>query len=87
MRAILLAAGRGTRLGPLGAGRPKCLLRLGGRTLIERLIDGLGAAGMDAASEIYSDTYPFILPASAMGFAINSGRIAGENAAKFVSGE
>lgn len=52
MRAILLAAGRARRLGPLGAGRPKCLLPLGGRTLIERLIDGLSAAGVDEATVV-----------------------------------
>jgi fumarate reductase flavoprotein subunit len=46
-------------------------------------IPGLYAAGTDACS-IYGDTYVFILPGNTMGFAINSGRIAGENAADYV---
>jgi glucose-1-phosphate thymidylyltransferase len=35
MRALLLAAGFGTRLGPLGEARPKALLDVGGRPAIE----------------------------------------------------
>jgi fumarate reductase flavoprotein subunit len=45
-----------------------------------KVIPGLFAAGTDACS-IYGDSYVFILPGNTMGFAINSGRIAGENAA------
>jgi fumarate reductase flavoprotein subunit len=50
------------------------------------VIPGLYAAGTDA-NAIYGDTYVFVLPASAMGFAINSGRIAGENAVKYALGK
>jgi fumarate reductase flavoprotein subunit len=46
-------------------------------------IPGLYAAGTDACS-IYGDSYVFILPGNTMGFAINSGRIAGQNAAAYV---
>jgi len=49
-----------------------------------RVIPGLYAAGMDAACEMYHGTYPFILPATAMGFAIHSGRMAAENALKYI---
>ncbi|UCE34954.1 MAG: FAD-binding protein [Deltaproteobacteria bacterium] len=45
-------------------------------------IPGLYAAGTDACS-IYGDTYVFILPGNTMGFALNSGRIAGEHAAEY----
>jgi fumarate reductase flavoprotein subunit len=45
-------------------------------------IPGLYAAGTDA-NAIYGDSYVFILPGNTMGFAINSGRIAGEHAAAF----
>jgi fumarate reductase flavoprotein subunit len=48
-----------------------------------KTIPGLYAAGTDACS-IYGDSYVFILPGNTMGFAINSGRIAGENAAAYV---
>jgi fumarate reductase flavoprotein subunit len=48
-----------------------------------KVIPGLYAAGTDACS-IYGDTYVFILPGNTMGFALNSGRIAGENAAEYI---
>lgn len=44
------------------------------------IIPGLYSAGIDCCS-IYDDSYIFILPGNTMGFAINYGRIAGENAA------
>jgi fumarate reductase flavoprotein subunit len=48
-----------------------------------QVIPGLYAAGTDACS-IYADSYVFVLPGNTMGFALNSGRIAGENAADYV---
>lgn len=45
MRAILLAAGRGERMGPLTSDLPKPLLSLGPETLIERHLRRLAAAG------------------------------------------
>ena len=47
------------------------------------VIPGLYSAGVDACS-IYGDSYVFILPGNTMGFSVNSGRIAGENAAAYV---
>ena len=44
MKAMLLAAGRGERMGPLTADRPKPLLSLGAETLIERHLRRLAAA-------------------------------------------
>ncbi len=49
-------------------------------------IPGLYAGGTDANS-IYGDSYPFILPGNTMGFALNSGRIAGENAAEYAKSQ
>lgn len=46
-------------------------------------IKGLYAAGTDACS-IYGDSYPFIFPGTSMGFALNTGRIAAENAMKLI---
>jgi choline kinase len=46
VRAIILAAGRGGRLQPAVGDRPKCLARIGSRTLLERQIDELSAAGI-----------------------------------------
>jgi len=47
------------------------------------VIPGLYAAGVDA-NAIYGDSYVFVLPGNTMGFALNSGRMAGENAAEYV---
>lgn len=49
-------------------------------------VKGLYAAGADACN-IYDDCYMFLLPGNSMGFAVNSGRIAGMSAAQFVEDE
>ena len=46
MRGIILAAGKGSRLNGTTGNSPKCLIDVGGRTLIERQIDTLRAAGI-----------------------------------------
>lgn len=48
MQAIILAAGRGSRLGKSGDGRPKCMAELGELTLIEHQIAALRAVGVRA---------------------------------------
>jgi choline kinase len=47
MKAVILSAGQGSRLLPLTAERPKCLLPLGSKTLIEWQIDVLSRCGID----------------------------------------
>lgn len=47
MKAIILAAGRGSRMQALTDERPKCLVEFGGRTLLSRQIQSLGAGGID----------------------------------------
>ncbi|MBI4610493.1 MAG: phosphocholine cytidylyltransferase family protein [Candidatus Rokubacteria bacterium] len=49
MKAVILAAGVGQRLAPLTDGRPKCLLPVGGRSLLERMLDALEAVGFREA--------------------------------------
>jgi len=44
---MLFAAGRGTRLTPLTDRHPKCLVKAGGKTLLEHNIHKLKAAGVD----------------------------------------
>ena len=45
VQAILLAAGKGTRMWPLATRTPKPLLPVAGRSLLWRMLDGLAAAG------------------------------------------
>jgi NDP-sugar pyrophosphorylase family protein len=45
-KAVLLAAGRGTRLGPLTERVPKPLLSVAGRPIIVHILDGLFKAGI-----------------------------------------
>ena len=47
MKAILLAAGRSTRLYPITLATPKCLLEVGGRTLLEYQLDALELCGVE----------------------------------------
>src|SRR3712207_5893851 len=45
-KAIILSAGKGSRLLPLTAERPKCLIELSGRSLLEWQLDALEEAGL-----------------------------------------
>jgi choline kinase len=45
-KAIILSAGKGSRLLPLTAERPKCLIDLSGRSLLEWQLDALQGAGI-----------------------------------------
>ena len=47
MRGIILAAGKGSRLNGTAGESPKCLVKAGALTLVERQIDALRRAGID----------------------------------------
>lgn len=49
MKAVILAAGVGKRLWPITQHRPKCLITLGGRTLLDRYLDELAGVGIKQA--------------------------------------
>src|ERR1044072_8184221 len=51
MKAVLLAAGYATRLYPLTLNRPKALLDVAGRPMVEHLLEALG--GIDGLDGIY----------------------------------
>jgi len=47
VKAVLLAAGLGTRLRPVTDTLPKCLVRIGERTLLDIWLDALGELGVE----------------------------------------
>ena len=49
MKAIILSAGQGSRLGGLVSDRPKCLIDFNGRTLLDRQLDTLASNGVEEA--------------------------------------
>lgn len=49
MKAVILAAGEGTRLRPFTLTRPKHLIPVGGKTVIEHVLNAIGNAGVDEA--------------------------------------
>ena len=46
MIGVILAAGMAKRLRPLTDTKPKCLLEVGGRTLLERTVRAMQQAGI-----------------------------------------
>ena len=47
MKGVILAAGKGSRLNGTAGDKPKCLVEVGGITLLERQIRALEHAGID----------------------------------------
>ena len=47
MKAIIVAAGPGSRLMPITDERPKCLLEIGGKTILERALEALKENGVE----------------------------------------
>ena len=47
MKAVILCAGVGGRLRPLTEDSPKCLVEVGGKTILESCLANLEAAGID----------------------------------------
>lgn len=45
-KAVILSAGKGSRLLPLTADRPKCLIELNGKSLLEWQLDALASSGV-----------------------------------------
>lgn len=47
MKAIILAAGRGSRMGSLTDNKPKCLVKLAGKSLLEYQLESLRGSGIN----------------------------------------
>jgi len=52
VKAVILAAGKGTRLRPITDTMPKPLVRIGGRALLEYILLGLAGAGVRQAAVV-----------------------------------
>lgn len=52
MQAIILAAGVARRLAPLTDRTNKCLLPVGGRSLLDRMLEALAASGVEATTVV-----------------------------------
>jgi choline kinase len=60
MKAVLLAAGVGQRLAPLTDERPKCLLDVAGRTILERHLAAFDALGLHDVVVVTGHLRPLI---------------------------
>ena len=47
MKAVILAAGQGTRIRAVHGERPKCLIKVDHKTILDHKLDGLFSAGID----------------------------------------
>lgn len=78
LKAIILAAGVGSRIRPLTDNCPKCLLKVGGVTILERMITNIRECGIDEVIIVlgYLDTkierfVKDIFPDLSVQFAVN----------------
>ena len=74
MKAIILAAGKGTRLGEIGKSGPKCLIRIGNKAIIEHQVGALKSNGISDISVVigyYADRVREALKNAGVKFYLN----------------
>ena len=74
MKAIILAAGMGGRLGDIGNSITKCLIKIGKKTIIEYQIEALKSNNIDNISVVvgyYADRVKEVLEDSGVKFYLN----------------
>jgi CTP:molybdopterin cytidylyltransferase MocA len=64
VHVVVLAAGRGSRLGALGGATPKWLLPVAGRPIADRPLEGLGLAGPAVGSVSVVTGHAWPMPSS-----------------------
>jgi L-glutamine-phosphate cytidylyltransferase len=62
MKAIILAAGRGTRMKALTVEKPKCLVELEGQSLLEKQLIALRGAGIDEIAIVTGYRRELLIP-------------------------
>ena len=60
MRALILAAGFGSRLMPLTQSKPKCMVEYEGRAIVDYEIEALRACGIDEIAVVGGYLYPVL---------------------------
>ena len=60
MKALILAAGRADRLGGVAGNRPKCLLDVGGQSLLRRMLASLRAVGVRQGAMVLGHGRAFV---------------------------
>ncbi len=74
MKAVILAAGVGKRLWPVTQHRPKCLIEIGGRTLLHRYLESLAGVGIGRATIVVGykqEMIRSVVEADSSGLAVN----------------
>lgn len=74
MKAVILAAGVGKRLWPITQHRPKCLIEIGGETLLHRYLQALASLGIQRADIVVGYKQEMIraaIEANACGVRVN----------------
>lgn len=61
MKAVILAAGRGTRLVPMGWDKPKCMLQFGNQTLLDSIIISLLENNIDRITIVVGHKHELVL--------------------------
>jgi choline kinase len=66
MKAVILAAGLCKRIRQVAGGRPKCLLQVGGQTILDYQLESLFEAGVNSVAIVVGYGKEYIASSSAV---------------------